>query len=361
MGAPKRAAFLVGLLVNGIGLAACSARLPEVRQVKCEPSFDRMEPTEFVSPSKAFRLEVVPKDKPFPGFGGAGYRMTYKGKESWAIERNYTLRCPLVTDEGTVVGVAYRYEDDGPVSPGSGEYLHIIISREGQDVLDRIVERIPPTFDASPEPPFRPYAEILTVDPGNDRIIVAVLEHDAKEWIHPACWIFRLSTGEILSRIDLPLLFAGLPSMNSIKMARPVGGSPMVSELQVVAGTPLILLHCGRYNDSYAEEGRWEIEDSLFILMDSAGTPVWSLSVPKNTAVATNEWYCWFGRTWYPPHPMLITGKPGCFGVFLAGEDSVATYTVKRDRPEGWSVTEAGRTTLAKAYREHGVESQPCP
>jgi len=353
--------------VSGCGNAAGPA---QVLQAGCEPSNDEMKSGEFTSPSKAYRLERIPhneivyfRDLPIPRLQGARYRMTHEGKEIWAVERDYALQEPLVTDDGTVVGVAYRDEyEDGKPWHRVGKYLHIVIIRDGRDVQDWMGERHVPAGE--PLLIAQPFAEALTVDCANDRIIVQAVESEYTWAGRYVIWVFRLSTGEFLSGIDLVEVLKSLGYRDSVESEGTIyllGLWPGVSELQPVAGTPLLLVHCRRSNEAYARKGPRVEEDSLFLLVDTTGKLIWSLLLPRNTSYTIDSAARDHGMVRNPPHPLSITGKPGYFGVFRTREDCVETYAVKNRGANGWSVTKTGRTTLAKARREHGVESRPAP
>ena len=81
--------------------------------------------------------------------------MLKNGEELWAGKRPYALQEVTITDEGWVIGYAYRtgepvsdesraaFPNDGARNPP--EYLHIVILDDnGHEILNEINERIDP-------------------------------------------------------------------------------------------------------------------------------------------------------------------------------------------------------------------------
>ena len=363
-------ATLILVLPGGVGLIGCGnvARPPQILQVGCDPSRDDLKPAEFTSPSKAFRLERIPhyeryeiRDVSLPLLKGARYRMLHNGEETWVMERDYALEHPLVTDNGTVVGIAYRNEYETEKPPiYRRRHFHMVIIRDGREVVDWTREQEPSQPPATIPPDYRPRARSLTVDCGNDRVIVEAVEPEDTWTGHQVCWLFRLSTGQFLSRIDLPKLYAALGHADAADRDNSFGVFVPVTELRVVAGTSLILLHLELPGRSKTNEGESTRYDSLFVLMDSGGTPVWTLRVAGNITI-WNSQNANDGPARDPCHALLVTGKPGCFGVFRTWADCVEEYTVRPHKPEGWQVTKTGRIALTKARRDHGMGGQPAP
>ena len=192
------------IVLCGSLLSGCAATPwpPAAIQTRCPPGFVGKSVAR-ASPSGEFCLEIVPDDDLRAGMHGAHYHMTRNGKAVWSGQRDYTLRNPIVTNDGTVVGVAYRSEikkEDTPRREKS--YMHIVAIRDGQDIQDWVQEQGLPSYNLSYTD--RPYAKNLVVDPANDRFIVNLVEHGTSQRGHPACWLFRLSDCTFISADRLP-------------------------------------------------------------------------------------------------------------------------------------------------------------
>jgi hypothetical protein len=350
---PGRTSVALCLTLLSMVSAGCAVGRYEVLHVTCERDAPS-NPTFYSSASKAFCLEVIPRGKPYAGREDTEYRMTRNGVRLWSHSRSYVTTAVAVTDAGVVVGVASE------ARPNGNELLHmIVIDGGGRQVLDWQEEQQIPEFLSQPPPRLRPYPVELLIDCRNDRLIAVVCEPGGLLG-KAALWSFRLSTGDVLPRVDVGEMLMRLGHFVPDTVDQYGGFPVVVLEIQAVLDTPLLLLHCAAARQAKSASGNAEL-DSIFVLLDDDSKPVWHVEADRNVTLSSQGVSPGSGPGVCPPGPLLFAHKPGCFGVFLRSQNAVATYTVKRSQTEGWSVTETGRTTLAKTYREHGVESQPCP
>lgn len=212
-----------------------------------------MDPKSYASPLGEYVLEVDPGD--LHGRGPAVYRFSHEGRPLWANELPFTLWEATVTDAGFVAGYAYAFGPDGMSEAGAragpGEFHVVIMDRQGEFVLNEVVERTRSRFlhDAP-----NPLARGLIVDEANDRMVVRVREPDLnirREW-----WrTYRISTGELRDKIS----------------------QPAARQAKLVRGTPLVLAHYWRY-------ARPDV-GARFALVDPHGEEVWSKTLPRDYQV----------------------------------------------------------------------------
>ena len=186
------------------------------------------QPTNYVSPSGAYTLFVDPADR--YGHGGAKYRLSKSGVEVWSGEKPYTLREVVVTDEGLAAGLAYRTgpkrdePEDQPRPMGGPQnpplYMHIVIlGQSGIEVLNDVKERHGAPYHHGPTLP--EIAQFIT-DLQNDRIIARVRVRGSK-W-----WVYRLSTGASLVRVDPKELAPDLPHLKYVVEAQLLPDTPLI-------------------------------------------------------------------------------------------------------------------------------------
>ena len=89
------------------------------------------QPTTYRSESDAYSLHVNPHER--MGYTVADYRFLKDDKELWSGGRAYTLRAVTVTDDGFVVGIAYRKvrveTEQGRQS--TEQFFHMIVLDQG--------------------------------------------------------------------------------------------------------------------------------------------------------------------------------------------------------------------------------------
>ena len=247
------------------------ASLPQPAPARNRPGVGLAQPTQYVSPSGGDALFVDPADR--HGHGGAKYRLCRNGVEVWSSEKPYTLREVVVTDQGVAAGFAYRMgpKQDEPGGlrrlfgrgPSPPEYLHIsIFGADGTEILNDVTERAQPSYHRGPPSPSRPYLEQLLVDPANDRVVARVAAR-GERW-----WVYRLSTGESLSRFDPTERMEDTENLRYILDARPV------------AGTSLLLVHW------YLKGPDYKVKDDggRFTLLDAEFNPIWSFGATNDYA-----------------------------------------------------------------------------
>ncbi len=301
------------------------------------PGVGVAQPTNYVSPSGVYALYVDPADR--YGEGGAKYRLSKNGVEVWSGEKPYTLREAVVTDEGLAAGFAYRTgpkqeELEGQPRPVGGpqnppEYLHIVVfGADGREVLNDVTERVHPPYLSEPPSPLYPYLEQLMVDPANDRVIARVGARGAR-W-----WVYRLSTGESLSRFDPAERMEDTENLRHVLEARPV------------AQTPLLLVHWYLKGPDYKTKD----DGGRFTLLDAEFNPVWSFDAANDYAELDLHKDAFMGRgpsDYFQDHPAILrTDKPRRFGIRLFAENKEVAFSVRPVAEGGYEITELGRIDI---------------
>ncbi len=260
--------------------------------------------------------------------------MSKKGVELWSDEKPYTLREVVVTDEGLVVGFAYRVgakRDEpkgkmrriaGPVNPP--RYLHVVIlGADGNEIRNAVIERVHPPFRSHPPAPLRPYVEQFLVDSPNDRVIVRVFARGARWW-----WVYRLSTGESLGRFDPRERMENTENLRYVLDARPV------------AGTPLLLVHW------YLKGPDYKVKDAggRFTLLDAAFNPVWSFDAINDYAEFDLAFRRHGPSKFFEDHPAILpAAEPRRFEIRLFAENTEVAFSVRPTGEGSYTVTELGR------------------
>ncbi|UCC30531.1 MAG: hypothetical protein JSU86_20320, partial [Phycisphaerales bacterium] len=299
------------------------------------PGVGIAQPKNYVSPSGAYTLFVDPADR--YGRGGAKYRLSKSGVEVWSGEKPYTLREVVLTDEGLAAGFAYRtgskrdeaepssFFEGGPQNPP--EYVHVVIlNAQGEEVLNDMTERMAPPH-TNPPLPARPYLEQLLVDRPNDRVVARVVARGAR-W-----WIYRLSTGASLARLDPRELTPDLPHLKYVVEAR------------LLPDTPLILVHW------YTKGPDYKVKDAgaVFALVDLEAGPVWSFQAENDYADIKFGWRRYGGGTlsYFKKHPAILnTSVGGRFDLRLFAENKQASFVARQNDDGSWTVTELGRIDI---------------
>ncbi|MCK4659607.1 MAG: hypothetical protein KAV82_08825 [Phycisphaerae bacterium] len=313
-----------------------------------EPAFALNEPGMFVaqpatynSPSGVYAMFVDPGER--MGRSSATYRFSKNRKGVWSGEREYTLRVVTVTDQGFVVGIAYRdvpRERDGREMDPTKHFHIIILDASGREILNDVSERPFRAF-FNPPKPNAPYAQQILVDPENDRVVVRLVED---EMFGRDGWrIYRLSTGDLLDRF-----------WPEKRMPEP-GNARFVIDSQLIPDTPLILAHW------YAKGPDYEVKDAgaRFTLVNTDGRPVWMFDAPNDYAGLDLYKHAYMGVgpvDYFKKHPAIlrIDGRKR-FDLRLFVDNQRVTFEIKKEGDGRWIVTEAARGGYMK--QEPQVES----
>lgn len=307
-------------------------------------------PAWYTSPSGTYSLNTKPQDQ--YGTKGATYYFEKNEVLRWLDHRMYTLREVVVTDEGLIVGFAYRrgarkevpigtkVRVPGPVNPP--QYLHVVIlAANGNEILNEVTEQIHPPFRSTPPPPLVPYVEQLVVDSANDRVIVR-LAGNGYQWR-----LYRLSTGESLDRFD-PKERLGITK-----------GSSHGTCLQLIPGTPLLLTHWCHTGKDYKEKG----VSGRFILLDATYKPIWSFDALHDYAAKNFGQYGVNGatiRNYFREHPaIIISDESSRFAIRMFAENEEVSFSVKRTAGGAYEVMELKRTDIPKEGKESVEHVKP--
>ena len=274
-----------------------------------------------------------------PGWGSARYSLTRDGTELWLGTKPYTLRGVTITNDGIAAGFAYRdvHRLLGDCVDVEQYYHVVILDQQGKERLNEVSERHRSRVYTQPDLPSRPYARQLLLDPDHDRLIVRVVEDvedsaDLGEIIggRPAWRVYRLSTGDFVEEFD--------PSKLRVKRWH----RPGIYEMQLVAGTPLLLVHLsmvGPPPDATTDRG------GRFVLLERDWTPVWSLDVPADYNEIHRKRPEYPLQCFFVEHPAILkTEESRCFRLRLFVENKCASFCVEPQQGDGWSVRETERT-----------------
>ncbi len=284
------------ILVAGVTSASSDAGV-RVNTVIEEGAVD---PATYRSPSGRYSLHLEPhsstdqpNDLSVLGRWSGSYRFYKEDKLLWSEQRPYTLRGVSVTDEGMIVGVVYRSEED----EGGTPYFHVVILRQdGKEVLNHISERSHDGLLGL----WHPFARRLMVSDDDGRVVVWVEELNECGNGGSVLWIFDLATGKLLKRFDAASAWTA--------RGRP---RARMDDLRWVPDTPLVIFHA-----SVGSRG------DLFAVVDESGNAIWSRSIPDD------------GVAW-----ILRIDEPGMFG-FHSSDEPRAVFRARKGKEAGWTVSQ---------------------
>lgn len=297
----------------------------------------------YISPSAKWSLEIDPSD--LHGRGKGSYQMSAGGKEEWKVELPFTLCDAAVSDDGITVGYAYSHGlagmGPGGYKDGPGSFHVVIIDARGAVRLNETVKREHSRMlHASPVP----VASGLMLHSRDDRFIVRVGSESGERW-----WVYRLSTGEAMKRFELRSAAAVSES------ARYVISAKAVPEL------PLTLVHWWRYDQDTRKCG------ALFMLCDFDGRSVWSLELPADyTIPSDDEAESRLRRRVQQSGAIVRASDLGIFELWFAATGERVRFEALRDpvAPVGWSVRELAREKYQPPGEEKPalvIEKRPPP
>ena len=300
------AAVLLGLF--GRDAAAWSART------------EYLHPTSHVSASGEYALFVDPSD--IMGSGPADYRLTCHGETVWTNRFPFSLWNAAVSDAGLVAGCAYSHGWEGyplkSVEDRPGDFSVVVLSPTGTLVAHDVHPR---QFGGMDHPPV-PVALDVFFDGLRSNFVVRV-DHtnqcrDGEEW-----WVYDLASGECRATLQ-PKTHMPDPGMTRwVLAARPL------------PNTPLVLVHWWRYAQSKC--------GGVFTLVDAAGRPVWTLSLPEDYEGLDQKW----GDTLYnhvrQNGAVLGVGPGPAFELYHVRDGQRVAYAVESAETDKWNVRETGR------------------
>lgn len=304
----------IGLLVV---IQVCSAGSVASASLRGLPVLN---PKDYCSPSGEFSLKIDPSDK--YGRHKASYRVTQNGKVIWSHEFPFTLWEAGITDRGVVAGCAYT---QGPTGIGGieGEFIVAIVDPDGNIRLKETTKRQPSEFiHYYPNP----IAEGLILDEANDRLVVRVADPSPGRRVE-TWWVYRLSAGAEIARLQPRILMANPEPARFIIDAKPV------------AGTPLTLLHWWRYDDR-----KERTVGARFTLVDLEAKPVWSLDLVKDYEVPENEAAEDKLRDFISDQGALLrVDERRRFDLYFAADSQRVTFSLKEGPHGNWVVSEVAR------------------
>lgn len=266
------------------------------------------QPATYVSSSGDYALSVDPEGR--MGRAGAMYRLRKGGSDVWSAKKEYTLREVSVTDDGIVVGFAYRGHDPD-------QYFHfVILDATGREILDEMESRCQ-RESSTPPRPNRPYAKQLIALPDHDRAVLRIVEADGfTRWR-----IYELSTGKLVDR-------------------RKPGG--LVLGARLVEDRPLVLVH-----EYLGRRRMGAVGGVRFVLMNLEGDPVWSFDAVRDYVGIELFEVSLVGRRpedYFREHPgILLTEGSGRFDVRLFATNERVSFVVKSGANGEWIVSETER------------------
>jgi len=285
----------------------------------------------YASPNGVWRLEVAPDDPEGYGRGSARYRFSAGDKEEWSGTRPYTLREVAVTDEGSVVGFAYREvpkPGGGPEGDADGFFDTLILDRAGRELLHRTegpAERVDPEWD-------HPMARQLVVAADQDvagfRVGQPVAGGQGK--LQDVWRAYRLSSGQPLEKFDPPPLMPGAYPGTWTLRCLPI------------ASTPLRLVHWHLVDRKHWD---WFHDPTLqLMLVDAEGKPVWSMDLEREYARLFPEEPA-RDLAWLREHlPVILPGvQQSGFDLGFTTPLRRLSFAVRKNAEGRWEAKEVGR------------------
>ena len=307
----KRILILAGVL---LGLLERNAAAWNART-------EYLHPTSHVSASGEYALFVDPSH--VMGSGPADYRLARNGETVWTNRFPFALWNAVVSDAGLVAGCAYSHGWEGyplkDFDDRPGDFSVVVLSPAGTLVAQDVHPRQSGGMDNPPVP----VALDMFFDGLSTNFVVRV-DHtnqfrNGEQW-----WVYDLARGERRATVE-PRTHMPDPDLSrSILAAQPL------------PGTPLVLAHWWRYAKSKC--------GGDFTLVDAAGQPVWSLSLPEDYEMPGREKW---GDTLFnhvQQHGAILgVGPGGTFDLYHVRESQRVSYAVESSEPGQWQVRETAR------------------
>ena len=277
-----------------------------------------LQPKTYRSVSGGYELSVDPSTP--SGAGQAVYRMSGDGPR-WTITHPFTLRDVRVSADGSAAGYGYSSGPGGLSFDEPGEFLVAVLGSDGLVKKLHTIDREPSRF---PHGPPTPIVNGLLFQESQDRFVVRVedgdLNRQSEEW-----WAFRLSTGELLSKLRPKEHQERTENLRYVLAAVPV------------PETPLSLIQWYQYD--FSRFG------TRFALLDDRCRPVWVLDLPEDyTREDSDRSYGFLREVAAQTHGAILRwDEPSRFDLCLAQEGQRVTYEATRDVAGTWHVEEKAR------------------
>ena len=278
-----------------------------------------LHPTSHVSASGEYALFVDPSH--VMGSGPADYRLTCNGITVWTNRFPFSLWNAAVSDSGAVAGCAYSHGWDGfplkDFDDRPGDFSVVVLSPAGTLVAQEVHLRQYGGIDAPPVP----LALDLFFDGLRSNFVVRVDSTnryaDGEEW-----WVYDLASGKRRATLE-PKSHMPEPAVSRwILAARPL------------PGLPLVLVHWWRYAQSTS--------GGEFTLVDAAGHPVWTLSLPEDYEGLDQKWGDTLINHVRQHGAVLGVGPGGTFDLYHIREGQRVSYAVDPAEAGKWNVRETG-------------------
>ena len=305
---------------NALLLAAALLGLLNRHATAFNARIEYLHPTSHVSTSGEYALFVDPSD--IMGSGPADYRLTRHGETVWTNRFPFSLWNAAVSDSGAVAGCAYSHGWDGfPLKDFDdrlGDFSVVVLASDGALVAQDVYPRQHGGIDAPPVP----LALDVFFDGLRSNFVVRVDSTnqyaDGEEW-----WVYDLASGERRATLQPKTRMPDPDMTRWILAVRPL------------PGTPLVLVHWWRYDKSK--------RGGDFTLVDAAGQPVWTLSLPEDYEMLDRNWGDTLFNHVQRNGAVLGVGPGPAFDLFHVREGQRVSYAVESDETGKWQVRETGR------------------
>ena len=322
---------------NALLLAAALLVLPSRDAPAFSTRIEYLHPTSHVSASGEYALFVDPSD--VMGSGPADYRLTRHGETVWTHRFPFSLWNAVVSDSGAVAGGAYSHGWEGyplkDFDDRPGDFSVVVLSPAGTVVAQDVHPR--QSGGGEDNPPV-PVALDVFFDGLRSNFIVRVDStnpcRDGEEW-----WVYDLASGE---RRATSQPKTHMPDPNMTRW---------ILDAQPLPGTPLALVHWWRCAQSKC--------GGDFTLVDAAGRPVWTLSLPEDYEGLDQKW----GDTLYnhvrQRGAVLGVGPGPAFDLYHVRDGQRVSYAVEPAETGKWQVRETGRVPYQWTAPAAGTNPPP--
>jgi len=274
-------------------------------------------PRSYHSASGKYALYVDPSDR--DGRGPAFYRLSTKKGVVWSGTLPFTFTQAIVSERGVFAGYAHTEGINGlplkKATLGPGES---VVATIGPDGKVRHRETTKRQHSAAPDAPPEPIGVDILLHESADRFSVCRSDYSWQ--------FFSLSTGQPQAKLD-PGAIGPIPETARLRTSMRARALP---------GTPLSLA-----NWVTQEEVGTQSYGLLFMLVDVAGHPVWSVHQPAG--FPADDDFPWEKLT--EDWAILKTSDPRRFDLWFFADQQRVTFSVDQDpkAEHGWRVAEVAR------------------
>ena len=284
---------------------------------------ETIQPRNLASPSGEWTARTDPSSK--FGDGPSRVSVSYGGQPAWEAELPFTLWEAQISDGGQLAG--YGFTAGYPIGRARGELVVAILAPDGRELLHESKSLESSRFLHMPPNP-RPLGSFL--QPQLDRFVLRVADEDVNRG-DETWWVFRLSSGEALGRVQ---------PKQELGPAEDVGRS---MEARAIEGTPLTLVQWYQSSWDPREGGR---PGTRFTLLADDWKPVWTLELAGDYVAADEQETDRRRDEALEQGGILVADEPGRFELRHVTAGERVRYGVEADvaSPTGWTVHELGRT-----------------